>query len=326
MLFWSVPPHGQKLRGRASLPIESLRIRGSAAPTFFTWGKYTSRDRHAFALRRIHTRPFLHRVLEPRFTAPHQRMRIRDWHYKNSTDPFSIAPCTGAYVSDINQDAAMVTVRGPSSSLQERDKSLLACNLDSECSRLSGTYPEALNSRCAACPRLASSAHYCKALPFRRGSIPSLLHTMLFLLSTSFEVLPLVAIAPIPILWASLFLIAVPFWLGRRRLRRGRPMPNDSFNFSRWISEISLLFTIPPLMLVCGLFFWRRHSFELPHGDVFAIPLLYGLAALHLTLAMWLTWRHHQRRLTTAAVASLSAWWALGALLTASMAATNTWL
>jgi len=149
---------------------------------------------------------------------------------------------------------------------------------------------------------------------------------MLFLLSTSLEVLPLVAIAPIPVLWASLSLIAVSVLLGRRRLRRGRHMPHDSVSFSRWTSELALLLAIPLLMLVSGLYFWRRHSFEVPHGDTFAIAFLYGLATLHLSLAMWLTWRHQQRSLTTVAVASLSTWWALGALFTASMAATNTWL
>jgi hypothetical protein len=148
----------------------------------------------------------------------------------------------------------------------------------------------------------------------------------LFLLRISIQALPLVAIAPVPILWASMLLLSVPVIYVRYQVSRDIADESEPVALWRWLVELSLL-AIPPLsMLTVGLYFWKQHSVSRSPDETLAMSLLYSLAASHIILALWLIWRHRQRLWSTFGVSAVSSWWALGALFTGSMAATNTWL
>jgi hypothetical protein len=140
---------------------------------------------------------------------------------------------------------------------------------------------------------------------------------VLFLLRISFEVLLLVAIAPVPILWASLALLAGAATIANSPARRDVRDGTEAFTRGRWRLELSLLAVPPLLLLGCGLYFWEQPS---------KVMWLYVLGVLHLMLAMWLVWRHRRRLWPTFGISALSIWWAVGALFTALMAVTGTWL
>jgi hypothetical protein len=149
---------------------------------------------------------------------------------------------------------------------------------------------------------------------------------MLFLLRISIEVLPLVAIAPVPILWASMLLLSVPVMYVRHQASRGIGDESEPVARWRWLVELGLL-AIPPLsMLMVGLYFWKQQSVSRSPNETLAMSLLYSLVAIHIILALGLIWRHRQRLWPTFGVSAVSSWWALGALFTGSMAATDTWL
>jgi hypothetical protein len=142
----------------------------------------------------------------------------------------------------------------------------------------------------------------------------------------SLEVLPLVAIAPVPIFWGTMILLGAPALYVRHQASRGVSDGAEPASRGRWLLELTLLSAPPLSMLMVGLHFWRQHSVSKLPSDSLAMSVLYSFATIHILLAMWLIWRHRQRLWSTFGVSAASTWWALGALFTASMAATNTWL
>lgn len=149
---------------------------------------------------------------------------------------------------------------------------------------------------------------------------------MLFMLRVSLEVLPLVAVAPVPIFWGAMILLSASALYVRHQARGGVSDESEPAALGRWLVELALL-AVPPLsMLMVGLYFRQQHSPSRSPNDTMAMSVLYSFAAIHVVLALWLIWRHRQRLWSTFGVSAASIWWALGALFTASMAATNTWL
>jgi hypothetical protein len=149
---------------------------------------------------------------------------------------------------------------------------------------------------------------------------------VLFLLRVSFEILPLLALAPVPILWVSIVLVAVAAVYANHQPPHGMSDGGEEFARGRWVIELGLLVVPPLAMLGCGLYLWQQNSSNVPRAGSSATWILYVLAVLHIALAMWLVWRHRRRLWATFVIAALSTWWALGTLFTASMAATDTWL
>jgi hypothetical protein len=79
-------------------------------------------------------------------------------------------------------------------------------------------------------------------------------------------------------------------------------------------------------MLAWGLYFWPSPIDAPSPHESWALATLYGFGVTQVGLAVWLIWRHRRRLWETVAASCIFAWWTAGALFTATMAVTNTWL
>jgi membrane protein YdbS with pleckstrin-like domain len=141
---------------------------------------------------------------------------------------------------------------------------------------------------------------------------------MLFLLRISVEVLPLAL--PVPQLWFALAVIG-----GTALFARRRDAGDAALNRVRWALEISALLIIPVVMLAWAFYFWPSPPDEAGSHESLALVVLDGLAIAQAVLAVSLTWRHRRRLWQTVVASYLAAWWTTAALLTGTMAVTNTW-
>jgi hypothetical protein len=140
---------------------------------------------------------------------------------------------------------------------------------------------------------------------------------MLFMLRGSVEMM-LLAVA-MPLLWGAVVVIAVTALVIRQRNRLLAPPPRHH------VAELLSLAIAPILMLVWGLAMWPPDG-RRPEHPSFALGVLNVLGLCQLSLSVCLVWRHRSRLARAMAATCIGMWWAAGALFTASMAVTNTWL
>jgi len=145
---------------------------------------------------------------------------------------------------------------------------------------------------------------------------------MSFMIRISIQILPLVVF--LPWFWGALALVIGVGLYARRRGATG-PTSATGVTRTRWLLELAGLVVAPLAMLALGLYIWPAAAARSPY-ETQALYALDGLCVIHVALAAFLTWRHKQRLIPTVGVTLLSTWWAFGALVTASMAVTKTWL
>ena len=120
----------------------------------------------------------------------------------------------------------------------------------------------------------------------------------------------------------ALAVIAIVTIVARRRAMPADPPQGFGSRYAAPLLTLGLLL-LPVLMLAWGLHFWPDEG-RGAHEE-FAMGGLYLLAICELALCITIVWRGRGSVLTGLA-AGVALWWAAGALATASMAVTNTWL
>jgi hypothetical protein len=145
---------------------------------------------------------------------------------------------------------------------------------------------------------------------------------MLFMLRTAGEMmLAFLSWAP----WlglADLAVVAIVTMFARRRPMPTEPAHGFGSRSAPPLLTLGLLL-VPLLMLAWGLHFWPDEG-RGAH-ERFAMAGLYLLAICELALCITIVWRARGSVLAGLS-AGVALWWAAGALATASMAVTNTWL
>ena len=146
---------------------------------------------------------------------------------------------------------------------------------------------------------------------------------MLFMLLMSFELLPLVLLAP-PFWLALLVLLAVGALSPSRSA--GAVVAPLKLIDGRWPPQLVALILIPLFLIGWGLYFWPPPG--IPHWphEALLLGVVTAVAAAEVFLAAWLLWRQRQRHRPTLVGVILITWWTFGAAFAASMAISDTWL
>lgn len=143
---------------------------------------------------------------------------------------------------------------------------------------------------------------------------------MLSLLGISIQMMVLVILGWQ--LWLGFLVLAAGTIVARRRAGPPEPPARSRWTYGAGVGVASVL-AVPLLMLAWGLYFSPADGRTV--NERLALRGLYVLAFGQLVLCLALIWRHRGRvRVSLGAAAAL--WWAAGALATAGMAITNTWL
>jgi hypothetical protein len=87
-----------------------------------------------------------------------------------------------------------------------------------------------------------------------------------------------------------------------------------------------LSLTLAPILMLGWGLAMRPPDGQRPEDASLALSVLYILGIGQLGLSLWLITRHRTRLAWTLAATCIGMWWAAGALFTASMAVTNTWV
>ena len=144
---------------------------------------------------------------------------------------------------------------------------------------------------------------------------------MLFMLRISIEILPLAAL--LPVLWGALGVLIIASVLAYRRRTTSIGVPRDGRG-AKWLSELLSLAFVPLAILAWGLLLWPQDGRS--HHERVGLIGIDVFGAVELVLAVWLVWRHRRRLWQTVPVAVIALWWCAGAIFTASMAVTDSWL
>ena len=149
---------------------------------------------------------------------------------------------------------------------------------------------------------------------------------LIFLVRVSLDVLPLVWTSAVPL--AAVAAVAAVCALSTFAWRKNRSAEarRSRRSWTRWGLEMSSLLVAPIAMLLLALALWRYSSNGNFGHTSWGQTATTCLVVAQVALAIWLSWRHRDRPISTFLVAIPMTLVVFATSFTASMAIANSWL